>query len=434
MNGRHARRFLTLLLAAGLVAAACGSSLKTVPTPPGTPAGSTAPPEPTSPPPSWSAIPAGSDELAVYDEIRAQVEELRRLPPAPAGEPVLLDESGVRDWMRKAYENVDHEALAAESRLFAHLGLLPAGASIEQLSLDLSAGQAIGFYDTDTKKLYLLSQSGGVGPMQRLTYSHEYTHAMQDQQFDLTKLGIEDTGQSDRSLARLALVEGDASLAMEQWMLAHMSTADVLTLLASGDLAAQQAQLDAAPAILSQTLAVFPYIDGLAFVRGQYAQGGWSTVDQMYASLPNSTSQILHPALYTQGFQPAMLVLSPVPDEAGPGWQIAYQDTMGELQLRVWLAGEKPTTSATMVAAEAVATWGGDRIGLYEGPDGAWAVVLRTIWRSAAGRTAFEEAVNHRLEGLKGVSSICSDGVQASVVIASSEKVLAAYQTCQPMD
>jgi len=53
----------------------------------------------------------------------------------------------------------------------AHLGLLPAGASLEQLMLDLNSGQAIGFYDVDTKQLYLLSQSGAVGPEEQLTFS-----------------------------------------------------------------------------------------------------------------------------------------------------------------------------------------------------------------------------------------------------------------------
>ena len=85
-------------------------------------------------------------------------------------------------------------------------------------------------------------------------------------------------------------------------------------------------------------------------------------------------------------------------------------------------------------AAEAVATWGGDRVGLYEGPNEAWAVVLRTTWRTAEGRALFETAANARLEGLKGVSAVCRDGLQASVVIASSQTVLAAFQTCQPMD
>jgi hypothetical protein len=385
MNSRLARRSIAALLAIGLAAAACGSTIKT-----GSPrtgsSGSAAPSGTSaeSPAVTWSAIPAGSAELAVYAEIQVQVEDLRQLPSAPSGEPVLLDATGIREWMKKAFEGVDHEALAQQSRLFAHLGLLPEGASLEQLQMDLNSGQAIGFYDSESKKLYLLSESGGVGALQRLTYSHEYTHAMQDQQFDLNKLGIDTADQSDRSLARTALVEGDASLAMTQWAQTHMSLSDLLAVSLSDESGAQSAQLDAAPAILREDL-LFPYSQGLTFVKTVYARGGWAAVDKMYANPPESTSQILHPELYVQGMKPVPMTLSLVPAEVGSGWQIVLQDTMGELQLRVWLAGEKPTTGQSSAAAEAVATWRGDRIGLYEGPNGAWAVVLRTSWRTAAG-------------------------------------------------
>jgi hypothetical protein len=430
MNSRLARRSIAALLAIGLAAAACSSTIRTVPP---RPAASTSAAPTETPAITWSAIPAGSDELAVYEEIQAQVEELRQLPPAPAGEPVLLDETGIREWMKKAFEGVDHESLASRSRLFAHLGLLPEGSSLEQLEVDLNSGQAVGFYDTESKQLFLLSESGGVGALQRLTYSHEYTHAMQDQQFDLSKMDIDAPGQSDRSLARTSLVEGDASLAMMQWAQAHMSIPDLLAVSLSDDSSAEAAQLEAAPAILREDL-MFPYTDGLNFVKSVYATGGWAAVDKIWADPPDSTSQILHPELYKQGFEPALLVLSPIPSEVGGGWQMALQDTMGELQLRVWLAGEKPTAEDGSAAAEAVAAWGGDRIGLYEGPDGAWAVVLRTTWRTAAGRALFETAVNARLEGLKGVSSVCSDGLLADVVIASSPKILAGVQTCNPMD
>jgi hypothetical protein len=430
MNSRLARRSIAALLAIGLAATACSPTIRTVPP---RPAASTSAAPTETPAVTWSAIPAGSDELAVYNEIQAQVEELRQLPPAPAGEPVLLDETGIREWMKKAFEGVDHESLASRSRLFAHLGLLPEGSSLEQLEVDLNSGQAVGFYDTESKQLFLLSESGGVGALQRLTYSHEYTHAMQDQQFDLSKMDIDAPGQSDRSLARTSLVEGDASLAMMQWAQAHMSIPDLLAVSLSDDSSAEAAQLEAAPAILREDL-MFPYTNGLNFVKSVYATGGWAAVDKIWADPPDSTSQILHPELYTQGFEPALLVLSPIPSEVGGGWQMALQDTMGELQLRVWLAGEKPTAEDGSAAAEAVAAWGGDRIGLYEGPDGAWAVVLRTTWRTAAGRALFETAVNARLEGLKGVSSVCSDGLLADVVIASSPKILAGFQTCNPMD
>ncbi len=434
MNNRLARRSIAVLIVIGLAAAACGSAVSTDSPQPGSSA--TAIPSGTpseSPVVTWSPITAGSADLAVYDRIRVQVENLRQLPPAPAGEPVLLDETGIREWMKKAFEGADHDALASQSRLFSHLGLLPEGASLEQLEVDLNSGQAIGFYDAESKKLYLLSESGGVGALQRLTYSHEYTHALQDHQFDLSKLETEAAGQSDRSLARIALVEGDASLAMTQWAQAHMSIIDLLAVSLSEESGAQSAQLDAAPAILREDL-LFPYADGLTFVKSVYARGGWAAVNKMYANPPDSTSQILHPDLYVKGVKPVPVVLSPVPSEVGGGWQIALQDAMGELQLRVWLAGEKPTAERKTAAATAVATWGGDQVGLYEGPDGAWAVVLRTTWRSAAGRALFETAANARLEGMKGVSSVCSDGLQADVVIASSAKILAAFQTCQPME
>ncbi len=82
---------------------------------------------------------------------------------------------------------------------------------------------------------------------------------------------------------------------------------------------------------------------------------------------------------------------------------------MGELQLRVWLEGEHPTDAQAKAADSAASSWAGDRIGLYEGPSGAWAVVLRTQWRSASGRTAFVAAANQTLDGLSSPSAVCGD-------------------------
>jgi hypothetical protein len=392
----------------------------------------TATPSPTASAPS-SPIAAGSAEIAVYAEIQSQVEKLRDLPAAPAGVPVLLDQAGIRDWMTKAYSKVDHVAYAAESRLFARLGLLEEGASIEKLEADLNSGQAIGFYDTESKQLFLLSESGGVGAMQKLTFSHEYTHAMQDHQFDLTKLGLDEADQSDRNLARTALVEGDASLAMTQWAQTHMSIADLLAVSLSEDSAAQAAQLEAAPAILRENL-LFPYTEGLTFVRGVYASGGWPAVDRAYAQPPSSTAQILHPDLYFKGVAPVAVPLPYVPLALGNGWKLSFQDTMGELQLRVWLEGKGPTSGRRSVAADAAAGWAGDRIGLYEGPNGAWVVMLRTQWRTAADEAGFQSAAGSVLSGLKYPSSEClssADGMSHDIYIASDQALIAAFSSCK---
>ena len=52
-----------------------------------------------------------------------------------------------------------------------------------------------------------------------------------------------------------------------------------------------------APEYLKQSL-VFPYFAGLHFVQRARRQGGWRRVDALYADLPASTEQILHPEKY----------------------------------------------------------------------------------------------------------------------------------------
>jgi hypothetical protein len=435
MNNRHFRLDVSLLLIVAVIATACGSSTIT-PTPPTAttpqPSIGTAPSaSPTGLSSPALSTPNSATDQATYAQIESEVENLRQLMPKLAVTPVLLDEKGVRDWVTKATETgVDHAALAAQSRLFAHMGLLPAGASLEQLELDLTSGQAIGFYDPDTKQLYLLSQSGAVGAEQKLTFSHEFTHALQDQNFGLDKLAIDTVDQGDRDLAHTALPEGDATLSMYQWATAHMSALDLGSAILSSGSGTQTDQLNHAPAVLREDL-LFPYVDGLAFVEGIYAQGGWASVDKLYAKPPSSTSQILHPDLYAKGVNPVGLTLSAVPAAAGKGWKLSMQDTMGELQLRVWLEGEHPTADQKTAADAAASTWAGDRIGLYEGPGGTWAVVLRTQWRSSAGRTDFAAAATKTLDGLTAPSLICGDAVHADIVIASDQATMGAFATCK---
>jgi hypothetical protein len=379
---------------------------------------------------SSNASPNASD-AAIYAQIEQQVEQLRGLPATQTVTPTLLDEQGVRDWMTKAnQEQTDHLAVAKEGRLLIHLGLLPAGSSLEQLGLDLQAGQVIGFYDSVSKQLYVLSQSGGVGALQKLTFSHEFTHALQDQNFGLDKLVTDAPDQSDRDLARLSIAEGDATLLMTQWAAKNLPLIDMLSL--AGVAGAGSDQLAAAPAILRETL-MFPYQQGLAFVQGIYADGGWAAVNKLYSKPPDSTSQILHPALYTGGVKPIAVSLPKLPAALGTGWQLVTQDTLGELNLSVWLEGEHPTSAQTDAATNATSQWGGDRVGLYEGPSGAWAVVLRTAWRSDTGRQEFRDAAALAAGRLAGPIAVCGGSGTVEVYVASDQATLHAFSTCNPI-
>jgi hypothetical protein len=417
---------MILALAVAAAVSACGSP---APSPTTSPAISSSPASTPRGSASADASPNPSD-ASTYLQIEQQVEQLRGLSATRTVNPILLDEQGVQDWLTKANEaQTDHVAMAKESRLLIHLGLLPAGSSLEQLELNLQEGQVVGFYDWVGKQLYILSQSGGVGVLQKVTFSHEFTHALQDQNFGLDKLDTQAADQNDRDLARLSLAEGDATLSMTQWSAKNLSIVEMLTLAGSAGTGADQ--LAAAPAILRQML-LFPYQQGLAFVQSVYDQGGWAAVDGLYSKPPSSSSQILHPELYAAGIEPVAVGVPKVPAPLA-GWQLVTQDTLGELALTVWLEGEHPTAAQTDAATGATAQWGGDRVGLYEGPSGAWAVVLKTSWRTDAGAQTFRDEAALAAGRLGGSIAVCGGSGTVDVYAASDRATLDAFSTCNPI-
>jgi hypothetical protein len=244
----------------------------------------------------------------------------------------------------------------------------------------------------------------------------------------LDKLAIDAPDQGDRDLARTALVEGDATLEMTLWSTKYLSILDLLAVAGDSGSAAQAEQLAKAPPILRESL-LFPYQDGLAFVQGIYDKGGWAAVDQMYANPPDSTSQILHPDLYAGKVKPVAVAVPAVP-AALSGWKLTSQDTLGELQLRIWLEGQNPTSEATTAAASAASAWAGDRVGLYEGPNGAWAVVMKTAWRSSAGAQAFGAAADKMLKSPPSPTRICTGSATVAIVIASDQTVIPQLEDC----
>ncbi|MGA3056922.1 MAG: hypothetical protein ABSE70_02620 [Candidatus Limnocylindrales bacterium] len=415
------------VVALAFAIAACGSTVRT-PAPSATADNATA----GSPSASGTAAPSGNPtDLAVYAKIESQVQALRGLTAKNPVTPVLLDSQGVRDRLTRMNDaQTNHQAMADESRLFIHLGLLPEGSSLELMELDLEAGQVLGFYDPSSKGLYVLSESGGVGAMEKVTFSHEYTHALQDQNFGLDKLAIDTPDQSDRDLARTAVPEGDAYMLMAQWMFKYLSPIEIVQVGAESLSGSQADQLAKAPPILRETL-LFPGVQGLSFVQGIYDEGGWEAVNALYANPPDSTSQILHPDLYARHVKPIAVTVPAVPSSLA-GWKLTMQDTLGELELRIWLEGETPSAAQSQAAAAATSDWGGDRIGLYEGLNGRWAVVLRTSWRTASGQTAFRQAATSKTGSLPGPAIVCADGSGAALYVASDVTALEAFASCRP--
>jgi hypothetical protein len=372
-----ARRAAALVVALALVVAACDT---TNPSPSATSA-TTGP-----------TLPTGSDRppAEVYAEIRDAVVGIRGLQPTADVDPVTIDEVVLRANFEAEFDKAYTPTLLKDTEdLLIALGLLPPGASLRAITLAFQAGQVAGYYSPEDDELFVVSRSGRLGGAEKATYAHEYTHQLQDQRFDLGALGIDASDQSDRALARLALVEGDATSTQTDWMTSFLDARELGEVLAAAlDPAALEA-LQNAPAYLRDT-ATFPYEDGFAFVSRLRAGGGYAAVDAAYADPPDSTEQVLHPDLYLVREPPIVVDL---PDglaaSPGAGWTVAAQDTLGELILRIWLREGGVTVADARVAS---AGWGGDRLALLRGPNGAIAVALLTAWDTAADADEFAAA------------------------------------------
>ena len=401
----HARRSSSpaaLILAAALLVAACGSATTT-------PSASTSPSSSALPAPTTSIAPAATPSAGasltadqVYDAVEQQVIAIRGLKPNRPVARQFIDGTELRTILTKEFDHDTPPAyVAANERLYKALGLIPADSSLRTLSLDLLSGGVAGFYRNDEGKLYVVSKSGGPGANERFYFAHEYDHALQDQNSTIFKDFDGVLDQSDQLLARQAIYEGDASLLMTQWAAANLSQADLLELLAAGSDPAAQEVMATTPAILRDTL-TFPYTTGLGYVSNIQSKGGWDAVNDLFKKMPVSTEQILHPEKSTEA-PVAVTLPADLKTKLGTGWTAPLEDTFGELQLGIWLreAGV-PAADATAAAAG----WGGDRLAVIDGPNGAWALVMQTAWDTEADAAAFETAATTALEKSPGVAQV----------------------------
>jgi hypothetical protein len=424
-SGRPARRAAAVVAVLVLVLAGCG------PSGPSGPSGSTLAPGTGSSPipnPSTSAAPSPVvDPSTVYNTIEDQVVEIRGLHPKAAVSPQVLDDAGLKKLVDDSFKKDNPpDVVAANERIMKALGLLPADASLTDLYISLLGSQVAGLYSPDDKKLYVVSKSGGLGPTEKVTFSHEFTHALQDQNFDLGSLHLDEIGQGDRSFARLSLVEGDATLVMTKWEIQHLSQAELGQMLAASSDDQSLKILLAMPPILRESL-LFPYTIGLGFVQGLQASGGWDAVNAAFATPPDSTEQILHPDKYAAHEVPVPVEIpANLASRLGTGWKVALADSFGEFQMQIWL--KQNTTVPAATAIDAAAGWGGDRIALVNGPNGAWGVVFRTTWDSDADAAAFESVATPVVAKLANPAALVpgAGGRERWVLIGSDAKVLQA--------
>ena len=210
---------VALVAAVALLVAACGSS---GPTPVSSPAASpsavsSAAPSPAAssttassatPTPGPSGSPASTappDLAATYRAIEDWVIADRGLAAKQRLDPIVLDEAELKRRITAQFEAENPPAKVEDGEVALRaLGLLDPGASLMKLYTDAMGSQVLGFYDLETKQLYVVARTGTIGPVEKWTVAHEFTHELQDQDFDVKGFGLDTIGTGDRSLARLS--------------------------------------------------------------------------------------------------------------------------------------------------------------------------------------------------------------------------------------
>ena len=425
---RQRRRRLTSFALAALLVGACGSTTSPSPSPLLSSAPEASPSAPPSLAPSPSAAPSADPAAndAIFNSIEAAVQQLRGLTKRSPVARSILSEDQLKALVTADFAKSNSPALvAANEQLEKALGLLPTDASLKGLQLQLLSSQVAGLYDPDTRTMDVISKTGALGPVEQVTYAHEFDHALQDQAFGLKKLGIDDTSNSDRALARLSLPEGDATLLMTQWAETNLTTEQLLQLASEANDPAQAAVLAAMPDDLRETL-LFPYEQGLSWVTDLHTGGGWAAVNAAYARPPDSTEQILHPEKYASHEKPIDVTIpADLASRLGSGWTMPLTDTVGELQFRIWL--EQVGHLSGSDALNAAAGWGGDRVALVN-KGSTFGIAIITRWDSGADAVEFSAAAGPTLKLLPSKTAMIDAGTTHQVVlfIASDEATISA--------
>jgi len=334
-------------------------------------------PSPRSEEGIWSQVQAAR----LFDQIAHQVETLRGLSPRAEVPLSFLDEREMTTLLHRLYV-----ARGPETELLPYtlLGLLP------DTPISIRAHQAAGIYVPEQEQLYIATGQQESGADDQALLAHAYTHALQDQHFDLGAMDARAT-TSDATVAVQALVEGDATLLTALYRYEDLAAADwerLAELISQAEQPGYGEELDRVE--VWARLQRFPYWEGRRFADALFQAGGWEAINRAYTDPPRSTEQVLHPERYLEERDvPTGIVVPDLSAILGEGWIMLLRDTLGEFILGLYLGETLPEE----VAWQAADGWDGDTLVVWEHGDGRRVLVWRTIWDSTAEAAEFERAL-----------------------------------------
>jgi hypothetical protein len=317
-------------------------------------------------------VPFTPDARAQAEQLLTRVAEIRKSPPRGPIDMFLISRKSAIDYYTPQQTSDPNERKGTDLRqaVYTHLGLVPDRVNVAESGVAYLGTQITGFYDSDHKAFYLLNDQGGPGSSQaRATIVHEFTHALEDQYYDLNKIGERVKDNWDALRAFFSTIEGDA-LNTETVFYGRPLRNQQPCFQVPADIGGSQ------PYTVRRDLNSW-YDDGLCFVQNVLSKvpNGFESI---FTRLPSTTEQLLHPDRYLANEGPKPVAPAALASTLGPGWREQGKGVLGEYVLQnllmVGLNGDRPRVQR---AAEG---WGGDAFTVYERDETTKLLQVDTVW------------------------------------------------------
>ncbi|MCB1038063.1 MAG: hypothetical protein KDA94_00810 [Acidimicrobiales bacterium] len=287
------------------------------------------------------------------------------------------------------------------------LGFISGKVDLASANDTLSDSGTLAYYDPDVEQVFV--RGTDMTPALRVTLAHELTHVLQDQHFDLQRMGELPSGEA--SVLR-ALAEGDASR-IEDTYVDQLSDDDRAAYeeesQASGEDASDELD-EKVPPILT-TLFASPYILGPQLIDVLDQTGGSKAIDRALQD-PPSEEALFDPRTYGT----EALAAQPTTVAAPAGAEPIDDGEFGPTTWYLMLAARMDPK----VALDATDGWGGDAYAVYRKDD---AVCVSISYRGDT-----EEDVAEMSAALKTWVAASPKGSAS----ATEEDGTIAFESCDP--
>ena len=162
--------------------------------------------------------------------------------------------------------------------LLKTLKLIGSDVDLFELLNSMYLQNIMGYYDIETREIYLISESNIITPSIELTLAHEYVHALQQQHFDILTLTKNVEGRTENESGLLALIEGDATYVELKYLDKYLGKEDKQKLLQHTYTPSPGYDM---PAILEKIM-LFPYGDGFSLVTNILSKGSLKHPMELY--------------------------------------------------------------------------------------------------------------------------------------------------------